>query len=246
MKYSIIMPYYNRANQLYNSLGSFYYHYKDRDDFEVIIIVDGKTKKETERLNELKTVINCFNLHMNIVHIYTNYEDCWNPAPLFCDGVEESNGEFLVLTNPEVFHKSNILHALDGEFMKDKDTYVVCACENVKIDRYYEDVTNMDDFKYEHIMWYQHSKHRNRMLHFCTAISREQYDKIGGFDRRYMYGAAVEDVDFVEKVKKSGMPIIVRDDLVTLHQDHGKAQDIIPNYDKLWNINKNLYSAIHG
>jgi GT2 family glycosyltransferase len=84
------------------------------------------------------------------------------------------------------------------------------------------------------------------LLHFCTSISREQYNKIGGFDKRYMYGAAVEDVDFVEKVKKSGMTIIVRDDLVTLHQDHGKAQDIIPDYDRLHKINQNLFNAIHG
>ena len=246
MKYSIIMPYYNRANQLYNTLGSFLYHYKDRDDFEIIIVEDGKTVKDEQRHNELRTVIACFNLHLNIIHIQTDYKDCWNPAPLFCDAVEESSGEFLVLTNPEIFHKSNILLALDGEFRLNRDNYVVCACENVSIDRYYETVQDMDSFDYKHIMWYQHSVHRNRMLHFCTAISREQYDNIGGFDRRYMYGAGVEDVDFIEKVKDWGIRIVVRDDLVTLHQDHGKAQDIIPNYDRLHNINKNLYSAIHG
>lgn len=245
-RYSLIMPYYNRANQLYNSLSSFCYHYKDRHDYEVVIIEDGKTIKEEARHNELLTVINCFNSTINIVHIQTDYEDCWNPAPLICDGVDASSGEFLVLTNPEVFHKSNILSALDTEFIKENDYYVVCACENVKIDRYYEDVINMDDFKYEHLMWYQHSEHRNRLLHFCTAISRDQYDNIGGFDRRYRYGAGVEDVDFVEKVKKWGLPIIVRDDLVTLHQDHGQAQSIIPNYDRLHKINQNLFSAIHG
>ena len=191
------MPYYNRANQLYNTLSSFSYHYKDRDDYEVVIIEDGKTVKEEARHDELLTVIKCFDLHININHIQTDYEDCWNPAPLICDGVEASSGEFLVLTNPEVLHKSNILYALDGEFMKDKDTYVVCACENVKINRYYEDIEDINTFKYEHIMWYQHSEHRNRMLHFCTAISRDNYNKIGGFDRRYMYGAGVEDVDFL-------------------------------------------------
>jgi GT2 family glycosyltransferase len=130
--------------------------------------------------------------------------------------------------------------------MNNKDTYVVCACENVKIDKYYEDVTNMEDFEYKHIMWYQHSELRNRMLHFCTSISREQYDNIGGFDRRYMYGVGVDDVDFLKKVQDSGMPITIRDDLVTLHQDHGKQQDFIPDHNRLWNINKNLYSAIHG
>jgi GT2 family glycosyltransferase len=240
------MPYYNRANQLYNSLSSFLYHYKDRDDYEVIIIEDGKTVHDVPRHNELLTVINCFNLHINIIRIQTNYKDCWNPAPLFCDGVEESSGEFLVITNPEVFHKSNILLGLDGEFMNEKDTYVVCACENVKIDKYYEDVTNIEDFEYKHLMWYQHSEHRNRMLHFCSSISREQYDNIGGFDRRYMYGVAVEDVDFLEKIKNWGLPISIRDDLVTLHQDHGKQQDFIPNYDRLHKINQNLFNAIHG
>jgi hypothetical protein len=240
------MSYYNRANQLYNTLGSFDYHYRDRHDYEVVIAVDVKTINDEQEYNSFKTVVNIFNINMNIKVVETNYENCWNPAPLLCDAVDNSSGEFLILTNPEVMHKSDIMNALDWEFTKDRDTYVVCACENVKIDKYYENVTDINTFEYEHIQWYQHSEHRNLMLHFCTAISRDQYDNIGGFDRRYMHGAGVEDVDFIFKIQEWGSPIVVRDDLVTLHQDHKLVKNYIPDHSRLWDINKNLFSAIHG
>jgi hypothetical protein len=240
------MPYYNRANQLYNTLGSFNYHYRDRHDYEVIIAEDVKTRDDESEHNSLRTVVACFNLNMNIKHIETEYENCWNPAPLICDAVDRSEGKFLVLTNPEVFHKSNILGALDMEFRLNNHIYVVAACENAKFDKYYEHIDDIKTFQYEHLSWYQHSEHRNRMLHFCTAISRKNYDEVGGFDKRYMYGAGVEDVDFLEKVKKNNIRIEVRDTMETIHQDHGYAQDIIPDFERLWQINKNLYSAIHG
>lgn len=240
------MPYYNRANQLYNTLSSFDYHYHDRHDYEVVIAVDIKTINDEQEYNSLKTVVNCFNINMDIKLVETYYNNCWNPAKLFCDAVYNSSGEFLILTNPEILHKSNIISALDIEFNKNKNAYIICACENIKIDKYYEHVTDMDMFEYEHLMWYQHSEHRNRMLHFCTAISRENYDKIGGFNRRFSKGMGCEDVDFREKVKKSDMRIVLRDDLVTLHQDHGKAEDNFPDYKKFWKINNDLLYEIHG
>ena len=239
------MAYYNRANQLYNTLGSFDFHYHDRHDYEVIIAVDEKTVNDELEYNSFKTVVNCFNINMDIKVVETDYKNCWNPAPLFCDAVDKSEGKFLILTNPEVFHKSDIMGALDMEFRLSNHIYVVCACENAIFDKYYEHVQDVSAFVYKHLSWYQHSEHRNRMLHFCTAISRKNYDKIGGFDKRYMYGAGVEDVDFLEKVKKNGIRIEVRDTMETIHQDHGLAQTIIPDYDRLWNINKNLFSAIH-
>lgn len=236
MIYSILIPYFNRSYQLYKTLRSFEYHYKDRNDYEIVIAEDIKTIQDIKQHQRLIGVIAVFT-NLNIVHIKTNYENCWNPASLFCDASKVAKGKYFIITNPEVVHKSNILNALDKEFEKDENIYIICSCENIE---------NYKSFyEYKHLTWYQHSKHRNRMLHFCTAISKENYFKIGGFDKRYRYGAGVDDVDFIEKVKKSNLKIIVRDDLETLHLDHGLAQDIIPDYDKLWKINKDLFKEIH-
>ena len=42
MKYSIIMPYYDRRYQLKKTLESFCIFYSYRQDYEVVLVEDGK------------------------------------------------------------------------------------------------------------------------------------------------------------------------------------------------------------
>ena len=51
IKYSIILPYYNRKQLLTTTLLSFEKFYKSREDIEIIIIDDGSN--ENHRLNTL-------------------------------------------------------------------------------------------------------------------------------------------------------------------------------------------------
>jgi len=238
MKYSIIMPYYKRDFHLYNTLISFAHHYKDRDDFEVVIVEDIKNIEDEGDHNKLLDVIDKFS-HVNIKRIDSNFVNCYNPAPLFNLGVKESSGKYLILTNPEVFHKVNIFDGLDSLFGQDKNVYVVCGCENViKYPQYAE---SFEKFTYEHHQWYQHSKHRNALFHFCSAISKENYLKIGGFDERYKDGIAHDDNDFRDTVFKNKIKVLVNDNLHTLHLAHDSAFSFVKDEGKLMKRNELLY-----
>jgi glycosyltransferase involved in cell wall biosynthesis len=220
MKYSIILPYYNRAGYLYNTLISYRHFYVDRHDFEVILAEDGKTVVDGVEHEKLLKVLKVFDKDIRIIHYQDYRTDTWNPSALFNRAIENSNGEFIILTSTECFHEVNILKGLDEEFAKDKSVYVVCACRNM-VD------CNLFISEFSHLggkfdIWYQHSDEkygRNRILHFCTSMSRKGWDKIGGFDEDFAEGIAHEDELFRFMVKRN-FKIVTRDDLLVTHMDH--------------------------
>jgi len=141
---------------------------------------------------------------------------CYNPAPKYNLGVDSSLGSILILTNPECPHVDNILNYLDTKDLK--NDYVVFSCRSV-------DVTNWDParFSYSENRWYQHSKHDARCLHFCSAISKESYSKIGGFDEGFSDGIAYEDDDFIRTIRLNKINVIQEDSLLTLHLNHDSS-----------------------
>jgi hypothetical protein len=159
--------------------------------------------------------------------IVKRLDDCVNPSKAYNQGVRESSGQFIILTSPEVYHKSNILLGLDKEFSKNPDQYVVAACESLKKSG-------------DHHMWYQHSQHNNRMFHFCTSLSRLKYDEIGGFDENYAKGYCFDDDDFIRKIQQANIFIKIRDDLLTFHQYHDRHV-MDKDYRKLWKINRDYF-----
>ena len=66
----------------------------------------------------------------------------------------------------------------------DENRYVVCACKNV------HDFKLAGKFRpmYTKERWYQHSKHRNKQYHFCTALSDKNYLYMGDLIRSMQRG----------------------------------------------------------
>lgn len=142
-----------------------------------------------------------------------------NPCVPLNRGVARAQGDIIVLTGPEVVHRSPIL----GE-MRDKlkeigpKGYVGAACWGGK-------------------WWYCHSAMmpppetvgRAKMpagapLHFCTMLYRDFFDAIGGFDEQYRDGAGYEDNDFLWSLERAGAQFAICDDLVTDHLPCPRSQ----------------------
>jgi hypothetical protein len=221
IKYSILMPYFDRYNQLKETLGSLWFHYQERDDFEVLLILDNKVP-ETEVL-KIEKLVNSFSLNIRILFRLVSG---FNPCVSFNLGAQEAEGEFLVITNPECCHVENVLNGLDNEFEKDPNVYVVCACKSLKQD-------------YTMNMWYQHSVLRNKEYHFCTALHKDNYWGIGGFDERFANGISYDDDAFRDAIKKAGISFVHRDDLVVYHLFHEKIRPL--KYRQLLRTNEALY-----
>jgi hypothetical protein len=240
MKYSIVLPYYNRP-ELFNTLLSFRHHYKERKDVEIIIVEDSKNIEAKHDL--LLYILSDFK-DLNIIHINDPLES-YSPCHKYNLGVSVSRGFFIVLSSPEIFHEENVLAGLDKDYDIDVNAYVVCSCKSVIFDK--KKLDKFEDYKsyslnpeYAHCQsWYQHSEHRNLTYHFCVGILKDNYVKIQGFDERYCKGLGFDDNSFLHRASNGGMRLVVRDDLVTLHIEHNK--DYIKGKEELININKNLF-----
>jgi len=235
MKYSIIVPFYNR-DVFYFTLLSYEYFYKDRNDIEILVLEDYKTSPEhhiklVEMLSKFKK--------LNIKH-HTIINNGYMATLMFNYGVSLAEGEFVILTCPECIHRSNIIQGLDLEFI-DKNKYIICSCLSVDI------INKADSYEYltfNSIQWYQHSIHNNRRLHFCSALSKENYIKIKGFDEFYSMGISYDDDDFRQKVISANIPILSKDELSVYHIEHernyqGNAELVNKNliyYKNKWGI----------
>lgn len=230
IKYSIVMPYYNRASQLGNTLSSFCALYAERNDFEILLVEDAKNSSSMNMHNAFWSVVNVYKQKLNIRVLENTYNSV-SPVLAFNYGVSQAVGSFVVLTNPECMHSVDVLKGFDDEFEKNEDCYVVCGCEARKQNGAFD-------------MWYQHSVHRNVCLHFCTAISRTLFMLLHGFPPEFDGGYCFDDDAFRERVKRAGIPFVLRDDLLVIHQWHSKERPA--NWRSLWIRNKELYTQMFG
>jgi len=130
-----------------------------------------------------------------------------------------AEGEFVIMTNPECAHVTDILSGFDEELAKNKNVYVVAACANGGVQTKVPD--SFEGFTYAQSKWYQHSVHYNRCLNWCTVLSKENYIKVGGFNEEFDNGLGRADVQFAKMVRKA-VPFVLRDDLICVHQAHSR------------------------
>lgn len=210
MKYSFLFPYKNRRDQFHNTMLSLEHWYGHRVDWEAIVIVDEP---------DLGPIVPCLQDRVKVYPIFRAGDV--NPAPLFNLAADLADGEFLVLSNPECYHVSDVLDWYDDTFKVDRNVYAVAACDHVsgvgKLLRY-EDRPGV----FKEI--FQHSTKHNVLYHYCAAMSRENWALLGGFDDRFGAGYACEDDDFRDRVVCAGIRCCTDDYIKVLHQEHPKYQ----------------------
>ena len=226
IKYSVIMPYYDRIWQFRNTLDSFRRYYKDREDFEIIVVEDFKNSTQTEFHNGLMWMIHVYQKYMKVNYSLGPSVITYNPVSLFNIGMALTRGRYVILTSPECRHEVDVFQGLDKEFEENPDAYVICGC--MSIDR---------DGKFH--KWYQHSIYRNGKYHFCSALSKKICDQIGGFDERFAEGYGYDDDAFRNTLEQARIPFILRNDLLVAHQHHDRIRP--PWWRRLLEKNKKLY-----
>lgn len=233
MKYSIIMPYL-RKRTLHNTLLSYQHHYRKRKDYEVLVMEDCKNSGFEHQA--LLDILLHFNTSITVRLIPTAFTNCYAPCRTFNEGVRIARGTYVLLTSPECFHETDVLRGFDGELLKNPDALIVASCYNTDNTT---PVNKFSDFKPRRKIWLQHSKHINRGLHFCSVLSKAQYNKVGGFDEGYASGFGREDVDFVRMVKAKGIKVVAKDDIIVVHQNH---LDFSPRKRELWHRNAQYFN----
>lgn len=242
MKYSFLIPYHKRVSLFNNTLISFNHWYGTRNDVEILLGVDQKTWSDIHEKEALLTLIDKFpTLKIKYLEVH-GFPNTYNPSAAFNLCAKEAEGKYFIITNPECFHNNNVLSEIDNFLnVSNEDYYFVCSCENGIVEK--NPIDKFEEFSYKHHSWYQHSKYRNLCYHFCSIISRENYNKIGGFDERFMDGIAYDDDDFKEKISYHGIKIVPLDTTLVIHQHHPPEIYSAPDRGKRIAHNKNLYEA---
>lgn len=190
---SIVMPYYERQALLDRGLASIRAQY-DAEAFDIVICDDGSP-----------TPVQAPGCHV-VTLPKKNY--ALNPCVPLNRAVAAAIGDVLVITNPEIEHRTPVLYEMAKNL--GPSDYVMAACQDVSGRwlcashvRGGEDGRGFIPF--------------GAGFHFCAMLRRELWNRAGGFDEAYRDGAAFDDNDWLMRLVTVGARFIMRDDLVVYH-----------------------------
>jgi len=223
-KISIVSAYYNRKEQLINTLKSI-----NKSSFKNIeyIIVDDCSDDE-HRIEDLK------NTYDFIKVIRLEPENRWyiNPCVPFNIGFKEITGDIVLIQNPECLHLGDILNFTHNNFQENE--YLSFSCfsidqetttsiiNNTKNESELIELVNNSNYQSNYdggLGWYNHPIYRPVGYHFASVISHENLKKLNGFDERYAHGIGYDDNEFLLRVKEICNFKFVSEPLV-VHQYH--------------------------
>lgn len=208
-KYSYIYPVRNRADLLRRGLQSLVAMEYSQDEYEVVIADYMSEDDIYSVLYEFTGLINMKYLRIDPRRyeshpIYFKNGKC-NPAFAQNLAVREAEGEFIILTSPEIVHWSKNLINLDKiEDLKNKFVYgkVIEKAEKEVFDIHFpfgiiDKIcigTPLCDWDIKGA--------RSVTLYFIGVLSRELFLRYGGIDEYYMTGIAYDDEDFGNRMEK--------------------------------------------
>lgn len=220
MKISVIMPHYKRVKLLNRTLKE-YTALHDEETLkrvEFVIIDDGGNDASAFR-----DVITIHREKLNIFAAIIDEGTC-NAVIPYNYGIKQAKGETIILTCCECLPITpNMLNRI-YELTTD-NTYLSCGCyslseyETENLHRVIKLKPRAATFNGDS-GWYNHSVHYPRHLNFLTAIKRKKLIELGGFDEDYEHGFWKDDVDLIDRIRKSDLVIEARDHLACLHQWH--------------------------
>lgn len=179
---SICMPYWQRQKELDRSLAAYRRIYGHLD-LEISICDDGSPVPVLAD--------GCVVTRLPAKKIGLN------PCVPINAAVRASSGDVIVLTNPEVEHREDVLTGMLS-MLEHPDDYVTVACRDVSG------------------MWIagpevNYAFANGRMpvpegahFHFCAMLTRELFERVGGFDEEYRFGRSLEDNDWLWSLDAAG------------------------------------------
>lgn len=210
MKLSIIIPYYNRRELLENVLQSIR-HYR-KDDVEIIIIDDGSDI----RLDNIPDT--------KIIRLE---KTGWRgPGIAYNTGFKAATGNAVMLNSSECLHLGNVI---DYTFKYFSQEFYMCF--SAYMARQENSFSGFDWGKAEverrlfwNIApldyWWGTNSMIGNFIPYCAVISKENIDKLGGYDERFAGGVGFDDYDFIHRIKNLKLKMVPVNYPFVVHQWH--------------------------
>lgn len=238
MKISIVSAYYNRKQQLINTLNSI--KRSLHNDYEMIVVDDCSDDE-----HRIESLVDEYPF-LKVIRLEKHSKWYVNPCVPFNIGFSHVSGDIVLIQNPECFHYNDVISYVNDN-LKEND-YFSFACYSLSEEKT-KNIDNYNDFNFNskgagfdgEDSWYNHSLYRPVGYHFASAIYNKKLKTLGGFDEEYALGLAYDDNELLYRVNKICDFKIVDNPLV-LHQYHyNNSGNKILNAEELIEKNKNLY-----
>jgi glycosyltransferase involved in cell wall biosynthesis len=254
-KISIVTAYYNRRKLFYNTLKTIEQS-KYKDLVEIVVVDDNSNDN-----NRIDDFPNLFKLDIKVIRI--EVKDKWwtNPCIPFNIAFKAAQNDIIIIQNPECMHFGEIieytLNNIKDNMYLSFGAYSVDNYNQERINKVNFDSPSMKNQIGKIISplrdgplladgtnaWYNHSKWRPLMLHFCNAIMKKDLDDLGGFDERFGAGFAWDDNELIWRIKNiKKMNCVIADRPFVIHQFHGTSN--YGNNQLLFAKNAELYNLV--
>ena len=245
---SIVTAYYNRKSLFYEtlkSIGRSKFKY-----FELIVVDDGSSAEH--RLEEYLAVFP----FMRIIRLEKENKWYTNPCIPFNIGIRAAIGDIIVLQNPECLHVHDVLtyvnENIDDRKYITMSAYYLDEKTTKELPKYSDNNYIADYLKTlpqqgtggDKMGWFNHSIHRPVYYHFCSAITKKNINLLGGFDERYAYGISYDDNEFIERIGRLGLNMVIADNVSVIHQWHPTFFYLNANFKILHEKNRRLYENV--
>ncbi len=204
---SLILPYWKRQEAATKALKSIEKHYSGMKNLEIVLVDD---------VSDEPFVPPDVDLYLRVIHVPLHLGRGSLSRTLNI-GVANSTGRRIILSMSEVIHEEPVIESLLDSLNSPNDYALAAAwCP-------------------EQDAWHCHSSleppftPNGTGFAWLGAMTRELYDRAGGFDEDYQDGkgnSPFEDCDFVRRMVKAGANFIHRDDLIVIHPKTGATVDV--------------------
>tara|TARA_R110000824_G_scaffold391495_1_gene589296 strand:- start:11321 stop:12946 length:1626 start_codon:yes stop_codon:yes gene_type:complete len=218
-KLSIVTTYYNRKDLFLRTLESIKVS-KYAKDIEVVVVDDASDPN-----HRLEDIVDNYDFPINLIRV--NPEEKWyvNPCVPFNRAIKAAQSPLVLLQNPECFHVGDVIES--AILTTNESNYIVFACYALSQEQT-KTFHNSPTLKVTNKVsscggmegWYNHSKYNIRPYHFASCISKNNIDKVGGFDEEFAYGISWDDDDLLVRIKAVVDDVSIIDSPLVLHQWH--------------------------